>query len=93
MAFDGSLTSVDGNEVTFGVTVWFQGGEGPTVTLDSNGLAGTAITSGAGDVQLVVGQRGRIKLRPRMMATSPLVSLPLSRAVPVRVAPAIRAST
>lgn len=57
VAFDGTVASIEGGQVTFDVHAWYQGGEGSTVTLDDNGLAGGAITSVGGDLQLVVGQR------------------------------------
>lgn len=39
-AFDGTVTAVDGSEMTFEVHEWFAGGEGDTVTLDHQGLVG-----------------------------------------------------
>ncbi len=39
-AFDGTVTSVDGRDMTFQVNEWFTGGEGDTVTLDHQGYAG-----------------------------------------------------
>ncbi len=33
-AFDGTVTAVDGRDMTFAVNEWFAGGEGDTVTLD-----------------------------------------------------------
>jgi hypothetical protein len=40
MAFDGTVTSIDGTEVTFTVNHWYRGGEGDTITLDAEGLTG-----------------------------------------------------
>jgi len=54
VAFDGTLTDIDGSDVTFSVNTWFKGGSGDTTTLDENGL--TAITS-LGGPRLEAGQR------------------------------------
>ena len=39
-AFDGTVTSVDGQDMTFQVNEWFTGGDDDTVTLDHQGYAG-----------------------------------------------------
>lgn len=39
-AFDGTVVSVDGDDMTFEVHEWFAGGEGTSVTLDHQGYAG-----------------------------------------------------
>lgn len=39
-AFDGTVASVDGRDMTFTVHEWFHGGEGATVTLDHGDLSG-----------------------------------------------------
>jgi hypothetical protein len=56
VAFDGTVSAVEGNQVTFNVNEWFKGGSGASVTLDGNGMTGAAITS-AGGPTLTVGQR------------------------------------
>ena len=56
VAFDGTLETIEGDNVTFTVNRWFTGGSGSTVTLDSNGLAGGAITS-VGGPSLEIGER------------------------------------
>ena len=33
VAFDGTVATVDGDDITFDVGTWYRGGEGPTVTL------------------------------------------------------------
>lgn len=55
-AFDGTVTAISGDRVTFSVTSAFRGVSGSSITLDANGLAGTAVTS-AGGPNLVVGER------------------------------------
>lgn len=55
-AFDGTVTGIDGDEVTFAVTQAFAGDVGSSVTLTATGMTGTAITSAA-DVTLMVGER------------------------------------
>lgn len=42
--FDGTITSVDGPNMTFEVNEWFSGGTEATVTLDHQGLAGGLLT-------------------------------------------------
>lgn len=43
-AFDGTVASVDGRDMTFTVHEWFHGGEGETVTLDHGDLTGMLFT-------------------------------------------------
>jgi len=54
VAFDGTLTDINGSDVTFSVGTWFRGGSEATATLDENGLTG--ITS-LGGPRLEVGRR------------------------------------
>ena len=58
IAFDGTVASFNGDNVTFDVHNWFTGGSGAQTTLNSNGLAGGsgAVTSLDGP-SLEVGQR------------------------------------
>ncbi len=56
VAFDGTVTAINGNEVTFTVNDWYKGGSDSTLTLDGNGMVGGAITS-AGGPNLDIGQR------------------------------------
>lgn len=56
VAFDGTVTSIDGTGVTFNVDQWFKGGSGTTTTLDGNGMTGGAISSAGGPI-LTVGSR------------------------------------
>lgn len=42
VAFDGTVTSLDGDQVTFSVHKWFTDGSGNETTLNSNGLGGGA---------------------------------------------------
>lgn len=55
-AFDGTVTAVEGDEVTFAVAEVFAGDIGASVTLTATGMTGAAVTS-AGDVMLTHGQR------------------------------------
>ena len=55
-AFDGTVTSLSGDEVTFSVGERYLGSFGATVTLTATGMTGTTITS-AGGPNLVVGER------------------------------------
>ncbi len=48
VAFDGTVTSIDGDEVTFAVNQWFLGDQGTEVTLTATGLTGGATNSGGG---------------------------------------------
>lgn len=56
VAFDGTVTKIEGTQVTFSVIAWFKGGSQPSVTLDGNGMTGSVITS-AGGPTFTVGQR------------------------------------
>ena len=55
-AFDGTVTSLSGDEVTFSVGERFLGSLGASVTLTAAGMTGTSITS-AGGPNLAVGDR------------------------------------
>ncbi|MBA3876341.1 MAG: hypothetical protein C0498_05300 [Anaerolinea sp.] len=55
-AFDGAVTAIDGERVTFAVNEVFRGAQDETVTLDAPGMTGTSITS-AGGPNLSVGER------------------------------------
>jgi len=55
-AFDGTVTAIDGERVTFAVNAGFRGVGGGTVTLDAPGMTGTSITSAPGP-GLSVGER------------------------------------
>lgn len=55
-AFDGVVSAIDGDRVTFAVGQSFRGASDPTITLDAPGMSGTSITS-AGGPSLVVGSR------------------------------------
>lgn len=55
-AFDGIVSAIDGEQVTFTVSVAYRGVSGETVTLDAPGMTGTAITS-AGGPNLAIGER------------------------------------
>ena len=55
-AFDGTVTAIDGDEVTFTVNQLFKGDSPGSVTLTATGMTGTAITS-AGGPNLAVGDR------------------------------------
>lgn len=55
-AFEGTVTAIDGEQVTFAVGTAYRGAAGGTITLDAPGMTGTAITS-AGGPNLTVGQR------------------------------------
>jgi hypothetical protein len=54
-AFDGTVTAIDGEKVTFSIKSVFRGAHSATVTLDANGMTG-GITS-AGGPKLTVGSR------------------------------------
>ena len=56
VAFDGTVTKIEGTQVTFSVIEWFKGGSQASVTLDGNGMSGGVITS-AGGPTLTAGQR------------------------------------
>lgn len=55
-AFDGTVTAIDGEQVTFAVGASYRGVTGETITLDAPGMTGTAITS-AGGPNLAIGER------------------------------------
>lgn len=55
-AFDGTVTGIAGDKVTFKVNAWYKGTAEETVTLTATGMTGTAITS-AGGPNLAVGSR------------------------------------
>jgi hypothetical protein len=56
VAFDGTVLSVAGDEVTFQVHTWYRGGGGERITLTATGMTGTTITS-AGGPSLTDGSR------------------------------------
>ena len=55
-AFDGTVTGISGEKVTFAVNAAYRGASGESVMLDAPGMTGTAITS-AGGPSLQVGER------------------------------------
>ena len=55
-AFDGTVSAINGEQVTFTVGTAYRGAAGATITLDGPGMTGTAITS-AGGPNLAVGER------------------------------------
>lgn len=55
-AFDGTVTAIDGDEVTFTVNHSYRGETGPGVTLTASGMTGAVITLDGGPV-LAVGGR------------------------------------
>ena len=55
-AFDGTVTSISGDEVTFSVGERYLGSGGALVTLSATGMTGTTITS-AGGPNLALGER------------------------------------
>jgi hypothetical protein len=56
LVFDGTVSAIDGNQVTFTVNNWYKGGAESAVSLDGNGMVGGAITSSGGPT-LTVGER------------------------------------
>jgi len=56
LAFDGTVTAVVGDKVTFTVNTAYRGAADASITLDAAGMTGTAITS-AGGPNLTVGER------------------------------------
>ena len=54
VAFDGTLATIDGDNVRFTVNRWFTGGSGDETTLNANGLTGITSLGGPG---LELGQR------------------------------------
>lgn len=55
-AFDGTVTAIDGDSVTFTVNEAFRGDLGDSITLKAAGMTGTSVTS-AGGPTLTVGER------------------------------------
>jgi hypothetical protein len=55
-AFDGTVTAIDGDQVTFAVGEVYTGEVGGSLTLTATGMTGTAVTS-AGGLTLVAGER------------------------------------
>ena len=55
-AFDGTVTSIDGDSVTFAVDDAFWGDVGESITLEAAGMTGTSVTS-AGGPSLMQGER------------------------------------
>lgn len=55
-AFDGTVSAINGEQVTFTVGKAYRGAAGGTITLDATGMTGTTITS-AGGPNLAVGER------------------------------------
>ena len=55
-AFDGTISAISGERVTFTVNRAYRGAIGTTITLDAPGMTGTAITS-AGGPNLSIGTR------------------------------------
>ena len=55
-AFDGTVTAIDDDGVTFAVTEAFRGDLGDSITLEAAGMTGTSITSSGGP-SLAEGQR------------------------------------
>lgn len=47
-AFDGTVTAIDGDSVTFTVNEAYQGDVGETITLQAPGMTGTSVTSAGG---------------------------------------------
>ncbi|MBA2720902.1 MAG: hypothetical protein H0U52_16920 [Chloroflexi bacterium] len=56
LAFDGTVTAIAGEKVTFTVHTAYRGAAETSITLDAAGMTGTAITS-AGGPNLAVGER------------------------------------
>lgn len=46
VAFDGTVASVDGDDITFDVNAWYRGGDGPTVTLRGAQVLGGLTSAG-----------------------------------------------
>ena len=55
-AFDGTVSAITGEQVTFTIGKAYRGAAGGSITLDAPGMTGTAITS-AGGPNLAVGER------------------------------------
>ncbi len=56
LAFDGTVSAIDGDKVTFTVNQAYRGADGASIILDAAGMTGTTITS-AGGPNLAVGER------------------------------------
>ena len=56
MAFDGTITAVDGDSVSFTVATWFRGGSASTITLQGAAVLG-GLTSAGPSVGLTPGTR------------------------------------
>ena len=56
LAFDGTVSAINGDKVTFTVNQAYRGADGASITLDAAGMTGTTITS-AGGPNLAVGER------------------------------------
>jgi hypothetical protein len=56
IAFDGTVSAIAGDRVTFAVNHAYRGVTGTTVTLDATGMTGTTVTS-AGGPNLTMGER------------------------------------
>jgi hypothetical protein len=46
LAFDGTVSSVDGDQITFDVDTWYRGGDGPTATLRGAQFLGGMTSAG-----------------------------------------------
>ena len=55
-AFDGTVSAIDGDKVTFTVNQAYRGADGASITLDAAGMTGTTITSSGGP-NLALGER------------------------------------
>lgn len=55
-AFEGTVSAINGDQVTFTVGTAYRGASGGTITLDAPGMTGATITS-AGGPNLAVGER------------------------------------
>ena len=55
-AFEGTVSEIDGDRVSFTINQGYRGADEPTITLDAAGMTGTTITS-AGGPNLQVGER------------------------------------
>lgn len=55
-AFDGTVTDIDGDLVTFAVNTAFRGDLASSITLEAAGMSGSSVTS-SGGLSLALGQR------------------------------------
>jgi len=55
-AFDGTLTAIDGDRVTFEVNHWFRGGDAAEISYDAEGLVG-GVTVAMDGIPFEVGER------------------------------------